>query len=176
MSTNFTTGANFPTEASTQGVVACLPGERREAPGGAPLRALIQPFFEGTRNLQVIYDDSCALCRSLAAFGRERSSQKITFISWSEFRQGSAAEKFRDLPETPESLMLWDGLQLQAGPDAWEMLLRHHPDLKSLGWLAARIGLTRGVAASLNLSSSLLRRFCPGCGIYMPSSRTEKRS
>ena len=124
--------------------------------------------------MQVIYDDTCALCRSLAAFGRERAGQKLTFISWTEFRQGPAASKFRDLPDTPESLMLWDGLQLQVGPAAWELLLRWHPDLKSLGWLAARVGLTKPVAASLNLTSSLLRRFCPGCGLYLPSSRTER--
>lgn len=137
------------------------------SPGGEP--RLAPP------RLRVIYDDNCALCRSLAAFGRQRAGSSLTFVSWTEFRASPEAQWFRDLPADPESVLLWDGLQLAAGPEAWETLLAYHPDLRPLGWLAERLGLARPVARVLNVSSTLLRRFCSGCGIYLPSARTNPR-
>jgi len=126
--------------------------------------------------LKVIYDDNCNLCRNLAAFGRQRAGATLSFVSWTDFRASTDAQWFRDLPENPDSVLLWDGLQLAAGPAAWETLLSHHPDLRPLGWLAERVGLARPVARVLNVSSTLLRRFCRGCGIYLPSARTVPRA
>ena len=115
--------------------------------------------------LLVIFDDKCALCRSLAAFAQERSGEGMDFMAWSAFRALPEAQDL-ELPQDDQltRLQVLQGETLHQGPEAWRLVLRHYPDLKGLSWLAKKLGLEGVTAEAMEQSGRAARLFCGSCG------------
>jgi hypothetical protein len=106
----------------------------------------------------VLFDDSCALCRTLATWVATRSggaASGLTFKSWQSHYGDDT---------TPGVLRVLTADGELDGPAAWEFLLRQVPDLSSLNWLAQRLGISAGVARALDSAGHFSRRFCRTCG------------
>lgn len=113
----------------------------------------------------ILYDEQCALCRSLAAFARRLSHQELDVEPWQKF---SLTSRARELWEDPgqfsaDQLRVIADSQVFEGVHAWEWLLLHHPALKQIGWLAERLGLSTVTAKALQHTTHRARRACPWC-------------
>lgn len=112
----------------------------------------------------VIFDQDCALCRQLAAFVKKRMPQRVGVISWQEFLSNlPAGLKRADLPETADELRVWNGQELLSKEDAWSYLLENYADLRSLNWLAERLGLRRQLAGVMRFVGHAARLTCWNC-------------
>lgn len=110
----------------------------------------------------VLYDDNCPLCKSLALFLQKKKSN-LEFHPWEEFRRKSP-EEFLDAGKISEDkLKIWDGKTLYEGPEAWSLLLRNHPDLKSFNWLAEKLHLQEKLGQSLDWLGTRARKICLRC-------------
>jgi len=118
------------------------------------------PFVSGETALRlVLFDDQCALCRMLAHFMQARSGATFQFLSLADFRrQEPGAEALSD-----SLLTVITPAGPLSGEAAWEELLRTLPDLRSLSWLAERLGFSRAAGRALNAGGTALRRLCFTC-------------
>ena len=114
----------------------------------------------------VLFDGECPLCCTLAGLMERRADGTLTFASWQSFASGpSGTSLARELRERPaNALRFWDGHELHDGHEAWQRLIEQCRDLKGLGWLAAKLGLTREVAGVVMTAASVIKRFCVRCG------------
>jgi hypothetical protein len=115
----------------------------------------------------VLFDAACPPCRTLATLAARRAGPSLTFCSWQEFRDSDEARaRFAgDVLARPADVLrvVADGALIE-GESAWAFLLERYRDLAGLGWMAEKLGVTRGAAQSLSRAGRMLRRFCRRCG------------
>lgn len=102
----------------------------------------------------VYFDSACPLCRTLAAFMGARIDPKFMIFSPSLDRHPS---------ELVVEFALKGDKTWLSGEDAWVWILRHHPSLQELNWLAQKLGIMRSTTKVLIATTGLLRRFCLRC-------------
>ena len=96
----------------------------------------------------LFFDVNCPFCEQLAHFTARRFNGALRIQGW----------------ERSDTIGLkYDGV-LHTDVSAWVKLLELDPHLRSLSWLAAKIGLQRLAAGHLMLMSRAWRRICRGCG------------
>lgn len=102
----------------------------------------------------VRFDSECSLCRSLAGFmGQRVSSDLISFQPSTELSvQSLEVEVFKENQKIVFS-----------GADAWTWLMREHPSLSELNWIAQKLGIQKTASLTLQRSAELLRKFCFRC-------------
>ena len=97
----------------------------------------------------VHFDRNCELCTLLAnLMQRGVSTDEMAFIP-----SDGASE-----------LLVVTGEQTYVGQDAWTWILKHHPNLSSLQWLAAKLGLTQNVSHVMARGAHMLKSLCRNCG------------
>lgn len=97
---------------------------------------------------QLLYDETCGLCRTLAVWIERRSSGQLVALG------AQAAEQLCVIED--------DGARHE-GIAAWQKVLELYPDLRGLHWAASRLGLARETARVLERTATLARRFCWTC-------------
>lgn len=110
-------------------------------------------FYE--QPVVVYFDSTCPLCSTLAAFMGARIDPK--FMTFLPSLERHPAELVVEFAFNGEKKWL-------SGEDAWVWILRHHPSLQELNWLAQKLGIMRGATKVLIATTGLLRRFCLRCG------------
>lgn len=114
----------------------------------------------------VLFDGACALCRSLAEWGRGRASEVLEFVSWQDFREGAEAASLlgpQVVDQPADTLRVLRDGRLLAGEDAWAVIIEAHPDLRSFQWVAERLGLVKAAAKAMMAGGHVARRFCRPC-------------
>jgi len=116
----------------------------------------------------VVYDRACPLCRNLAALAQRRETAKLRFVGWQDLTQEfSPAElsRFKPSPQDfPNSLaVITKNGQTLIDAEAWQFLLIEAPGLKSLNWIASKLGLTKPMARALHRGGGFLRSLCTRC-------------
>jgi len=106
----------------------------------------------------VLYDDDCYLCRSFSALAGKLVKEEMIFESWQSYKQRSDSE----LDSDKLRVLLTTGELIEA-EQAWEWLLKEHPNLKPLGWMAEKLGITKQTAKLIRKSGDTLRIFCRKC-------------
>jgi hypothetical protein len=120
----------------------------------ATMNASTRALDQGAR-VVVLYDGGCSLCKLLANFSRERMRDvtDVVFSPNAEPNPKDLVVQIRD-----------DGvITTMTGRNAWSWLLEHHPSLRQVHWLAAKLGLTAEVSATMRRSADFLRKFCLRC-------------
>lgn len=114
----------------------------------------------------VLFDSDCPPCVQLARWAEKRAAGNLTFAAWDDFRgsaEGAARlEKNVRLQAADRLRVLTDSALLE-GDAAWRYLVAAHPSLKSLDWLAAKLGLSPLAAKALRTAGEVVRRFCASC-------------
>ncbi len=115
----------------------------------------------------VLYDADCSMCRFFAEVARKRASGALEFTPWQDFRSSERAvaglsQEVREQPS--DRLRLYHNNELYEDSAAWEWLLKEHPDLKGLGWIAEKMGVRHGAAKVIEKSAKTFKRFCYNCG------------
>jgi len=115
----------------------------------------------------VLFDGDCSLCRTLATLLARSAPSSLSFSPWQTFVTDATLSRglSAELKERPaDVLRVWDGQVLLEGRAAWAMLIAKTPSLKSLGWLAQRLGLEDQTATIVMKTAGALKRFCARCG------------
>lgn len=127
----------------------------------------LPPLPSSVRAL-VLFDAECPLCVSLAHWSRDRTGEVLIFRSWQSYcADPQSPMGFSPLCQGshPEQLVLIKGIQVRTGAEAWGDLLKIHPSLRELGWLARQLGFESEAAAYLGRAAGWLRsslcRACP---------------
>ena len=126
----------------------------------------------------LIYDGECELCTNLAHFVEKRSDGKIKTISWMEFSASRLTEHDAltySEDASPASIGVFYGGSLHTGPSAWDLLLTHYPDLKSVNWLANKLHLRRHAITGLQITTSAARRLCRNCPGWINKMRRRRK-
>jgi hypothetical protein len=90
----------------------------------------------------------------------------VEFHPWQEWRASPLALEIlgEGAPVMPaDSLRVLREKRLWSGQEAWEIVLSAHPDLRSLQWVAERLGLARVASAALATGGAVARKFCYHC-------------
>lgn len=107
------------------------------------------------KTTSLIYDDSCLLCKNLAVLVGVRD-KTIRIVPWSQYDKTSK-QPIKLTVIGPEQKIYQD-------EQAFAFLLENHKDLRSLAWLAEKLGFREKTAKLLATTSSLFRKgFCIDC-------------
>jgi len=116
---------------------------------------------------RILYDAECPFCLMMAELVSRRE-ESLSFESWQAFILCSEACNYLSpevLAMPADKVRVFDeNKRLIEGTKAWSYLLENYDDLKSLNWLAERLGLKQAVAQSMERSGRALRRLCFSCG------------
>ena len=111
----------------------------------------------------VLYDDDCALCRTLAGFLQRRAHGAFRVKPWQEFAR-SPEGATGTMEKSSSNLRVFLAGSLLEGEAAWDYLLENYHDMDGLNWIAQRLGLRRETAVVLDRAGHALRRlFCRRC-------------
>ena len=115
----------------------------------------------------VVFDHDCTLCRMFAEFSRKRTGSEIDYIAWQKYRETDDARRFLgEAVDEEKPRMLYVIVENQVHPDeqAWEWLMDHHGDVKKLGWLAQKMGISKQTAKFVRNTGHLARKIlCSRC-------------
>lgn len=115
----------------------------------------------------ILFDQDCPFCRLLGEYSRRRNKETLRVISWQEYLQSDEAKEKLDpdfLSKPADKLRVLTPDELIENDIAWQWLIKHHPDLKALGWIAEKLGLTKSTAKIIAGGGHLLRRLiCKRC-------------
>jgi len=114
----------------------------------------------------ILFDEDCSFCRTLAELSARRSAGQLQFIAWQRFRTSPEATQYFDdaaLAAPADKLRVLAEGKIFEAASAWEWLLSAHPDLRSLAWMAEKLGLTRPTAKIFERTGHALRWLCGCC-------------
>ena len=116
----------------------------------------------------LLYDEDCYLCKMLAQIAaRKLSSSNIRCESWQKYKNTPEAQQLLPqdiLSKDADKLRLICPNGLKEGKEVWLWLLETYPDLKTLGWLASKLGLSNLTVSFFYYGSTSIRKmFCFKC-------------
>ncbi|HYX36977.1 MAG TPA: hypothetical protein VE954_28080 [Oligoflexus sp.] len=107
----------------------------------------------------VLFDNYCAVCRTLASILDSNPPRGWRVLAWQESKMSEHSHEAR-----PNELQILHQGHVLSGLEAWNFLITHAPQMRAYQRMASRIGIAPPRQAQfLRFLGHSLRRLCPAC-------------